>query len=173
MPIIEEIAVLNLYILLFLPLLQTLVLQMRKTGASTCWMRMWMNRASMKMEVHGIVKVGKSLEKMGTDVDGQWWVVIPKMVPLNGKKRYWILLSFLELNMEAYIYYMTVSKIICVKLFFFNIGFPCQKMMFYIDFHEPHVVNLIKYMIIRWQQGSWMCCVCFYDRINTILGGWI
>ena len=47
-----------------------------------------MNRASMRMAALGIVKVGKSLGKMGTDVDGQGWVDNPKMVPLNGKRRY-------------------------------------------------------------------------------------
>lgn len=46
----------------------------------------------MKMAVLGTEKVGKTLVIMDTDVDGQGWVVVPMMVPQNGKKRYGVIL---------------------------------------------------------------------------------
>lgn len=42
----------------------------------------------MKMEVLGIGKVGRTLVRMDTDVDGLEWVVNRMTVTQNGKKRY-------------------------------------------------------------------------------------
>lgn len=57
-----------------------------------------MSLALMKMAVLGIERVGKTLVKMDTDVDGQGWVVKAMMVPRNGKKWYIIILSYNILN---------------------------------------------------------------------------
>lgn len=42
----------------------------------------------MKMAANGIENVERILAKMGTDVDGQGWVVKAMMAPQNGKKWY-------------------------------------------------------------------------------------
>lgn len=46
-----------------------------------------MSLALTKMAVLGTERVGRTLVKMVTDVDGHVWVVKAMMVPQNGKKR--------------------------------------------------------------------------------------
>lgn len=47
-----------------------------------------MSLALMKMAVVGLEKVDRIWEIMGTDVDGQGWVVNLMMALLSGPKRY-------------------------------------------------------------------------------------
>lgn len=54
-----------------------------------------MNLALMKMVVRGIGKVGRTLAKMDTDVDGQGWVAKAMMPFQNGEKRWMHLLDLL------------------------------------------------------------------------------
>lgn len=61
---------------------------MRKIGASVCCMKMAMNLVPMKMEVHGLERVGRMKVIMGTDVGGAEWVVKVMMAPQSGKKWY-------------------------------------------------------------------------------------